>query len=282
MPGFRSIGEMRYIWRRGIDENWKCSCGSSFYECDFWAKIRSNIFKAKPSTIGSGLGYLSELHFLDKSWTGKAMRFKNRRLMKTLCSETVKNTYAIAYRAVNKALNCRVIVDSSKIPSMVPIVDSITDEFDIYLLHVVREPGAVVYSESFRKRQQVAGSGAGLTMNLPFGMSLTRWSSINAASLKLADQYRYLRTTYESLTKNPAVELKRIFDFVGEDDVIIDQNSKRFPTGDLHMFSGNPSRIAGKYVELKFDDEWKQSLPPIPKMVVEGYTLRQRKRYGYA
>ena len=40
---FINVGELRYIWDRGIIDNWKCTCHKNFKDCSFWKKITSSL-----------------------------------------------------------------------------------------------------------------------------------------------------------------------------------------------------------------------------------------------
>jgi hypothetical protein len=37
IDGFFSVGELRYIWERGLIEDRLCGCGERVHQCPFWA-----------------------------------------------------------------------------------------------------------------------------------------------------------------------------------------------------------------------------------------------------
>jgi hypothetical protein len=39
LPGCVSIGELRHMWRRGIQLNQRCGCGEPFWDCPFWSDV---------------------------------------------------------------------------------------------------------------------------------------------------------------------------------------------------------------------------------------------------
>src|SRR5919201_1117414 len=39
IPGFFSAGEVRFIWKRGVIEHWKCGCGVPTDECNVWSAV---------------------------------------------------------------------------------------------------------------------------------------------------------------------------------------------------------------------------------------------------
>ena len=39
IPGFCSVGELVFIWERGLKRNDRCGCGARFHDCAFWAQV---------------------------------------------------------------------------------------------------------------------------------------------------------------------------------------------------------------------------------------------------
>jgi len=44
IEGFFSVGELFYVWDRGLIQNWRCSCGLSFEECPVWSEVIAQAF----------------------------------------------------------------------------------------------------------------------------------------------------------------------------------------------------------------------------------------------
>ena len=44
IKGFTSVGEICFIWDRGIIENNLCSCNKPFNECEHWGAILENAY----------------------------------------------------------------------------------------------------------------------------------------------------------------------------------------------------------------------------------------------
>ncbi|MGH9058576.1 MAG: hypothetical protein ACRDZY_03535, partial [Acidimicrobiales bacterium] len=36
LHGFCSVGELRWLWDRGLTEGWPCGCGAKVAVCEFW------------------------------------------------------------------------------------------------------------------------------------------------------------------------------------------------------------------------------------------------------
>src|SRR5947209_4769350 len=39
LPGWVSVGELRHLWARGVEENQLCGCGEPFLSCPFWNAV---------------------------------------------------------------------------------------------------------------------------------------------------------------------------------------------------------------------------------------------------
>jgi len=44
VPGFVSVGELRYVWQAGPGANELCGCGLQFAECPFWTAVGEQAF----------------------------------------------------------------------------------------------------------------------------------------------------------------------------------------------------------------------------------------------
>jgi len=39
VPGFWPVGELVFIWERGLRRNDLCSCGARFRDCEYWVQV---------------------------------------------------------------------------------------------------------------------------------------------------------------------------------------------------------------------------------------------------
>jgi hypothetical protein len=44
LPGFVAVGEIGYLWDKGLIENVECGCGVAFRSCPFWTKVGDAAF----------------------------------------------------------------------------------------------------------------------------------------------------------------------------------------------------------------------------------------------
>jgi hypothetical protein len=43
-PGFFHVGELHYLWEKGLSENRLCGCGQKFLTCNFWCEVLAAAF----------------------------------------------------------------------------------------------------------------------------------------------------------------------------------------------------------------------------------------------
>src|SRR5438876_950187 len=51
VPGAVSVGELRYLWERGVGEKALCGCGAVFPDCPFWARVLNRAYPDGPPDV---------------------------------------------------------------------------------------------------------------------------------------------------------------------------------------------------------------------------------------
>jgi hypothetical protein len=187
------------------------------------------------------------------------------------------------YRAIREQTQSRVVVDASKLPLYGYALGTVP-EIDLYVVHVVRDPRAVVYSWR-RKKPNPGMKGAGVLMPQrgPTRNSL-EWDLCNAATEAFwgRSPQRYLRLRYEDLVEEPRASVKRMLDLVGEGGAPLPFVSERgVEFGPNHNVRGNPNRFQTGTVELRPDREWAGRIGRKDRAVATALTLPLLGRYGY-
>lgn len=204
---------------------------------------------------------------------------KNRSYLKKTDLKTLAAVYRSVFDALFEETGARVLVDSSKIPLIIPLLQHMPG-YDIYMLHLVRDPRAVTYSEYYRKKTQIVSSGKTTQMVMSLWLSLWRWRRLNNQADRYEQLPNYKRLRYESFLDQPIVSLREILSFLDENpDLIVDRDGK-FPVGDLHIFLGKPDRMA-RDVVLRKDIEWQRAYPQAARMLVTLTTRGMIDKYGY-
>jgi hypothetical protein len=250
LDGFYSVGELRFIWERGLIENRLCGNGVPFRESEVWRSILDEAFggfdKIDPHEM-------AQLHNSCISIRRLPLVIASGRLfLAKPAPADYLETLSRLYRAVRHVSRCRVIVDSSKYPLYAHLL-SLVPSIDLYILHLVRDPRGVAYSWLRRKPQPDKGEGQILSRHNPFKSSL-QWGLQNSAASRLRWRHpdRYMLLRYEDFMQNPLEAVRRVTALVGEEPEHVPFVGERVVTlGMNHAFSGNPSRFRSGEVELR-------------------------------
>ena len=271
---FVSVGELRYVWDRGLQENRRCGCGAAFRDCTFWQDVFQDAFGG-----------------FDRVEAGEMLKVRDRydharmlllhRSMRSSQIERYQSNLVKLYCSISAVSGARVVVDSSKTPSHGRILQG-CPELDVHVVHLVRDSRGVAYSWQ-RKRLARDRDGDYLTQYAPARSALL-WDGMNVAAemLRTTNPARYLRIHYEDLVTAPRATFKAVLLLLGEDGAqlpfIKDGTITLEP---VHGFAGNPSRFDRGLVELRPDDEWQSKLNRAQSLIVTAITGPLLVRYGY-
>jgi Sulfotransferase family len=280
IPGFFSVGELREIWHRGLQQNALCGCGEPFLECPFWTKVGQRAFGGWDGVDAGAVQALANQ--VDKHrWVPLLVRPSlwpvfDRKLRSYL------EFLGPLYRAIREVGDTRVVVDSSKAPSTAMIVRHLPD-VDLRVLHLVRDSRGVAYSWTKKvQRPDIVGETVYMHQFQPFRIG-TRWVTRNAFAARLSASGG-VRVRYEDLVQTPRAQVQRVLDAIGEPaapgdlDFVSDHEVRLEPT---HTVMGNPSRMQSGPTELRLDEEWRRRLPRRQARVVTAMTWAGLRRYGY-
>jgi hypothetical protein len=279
IDGFFSVGELCYIWDRGLIENWLCGCGTPFRECEVWRMVMDEAFGGMDRVGAHEVIRLRES--VRTRHTPISLVPGGRSLLSDRLGK-YPNDLEKLYRAIRSITASKVIVDSSKFPSHGYVLGMIS-AIDLYIVHLVRDPRAVAFSWLRKKLQPATEEHTYLSQISPAVSSL-RWSIWNviAEALWKRSPERYLLLRYEDFVEKPQEAVERILDllqektashpFVAECAVELEIN---------HTISGNPVRFQTGTVELRLDEEWKTGMNRLDKAFVTALTWPLSLRYGY-
>lgn len=276
IDGFFSVGEIHRLWDSGPAENRVCGCGEKLVNCPAW----SNILNAIGSTVAE------EMMFLQKN------SYRTRHLLRMLMpgGETWLNNQLVEqkesvkkiYQQIQSSTGSDIIVDSSKFPSYAFVLDSIA-EFDVYLLHLIRDPRAVAYS--WQKDKFDPGTGKSLGKMRPH-KSAALWFIWNIASEYLWRQSRrpgkYMRLFYEDFAREPQANVEKIINFLNVDEATLPFiNPHEAIVKPTHSVCGNPVRFSQGATKIKLDTRWKTQMNIKDKQLVSSITWPLLFRYNY-
>ncbi len=280
LDDFFSVGEIRFIWDRNFIEDRSCGCGQLFSSCSVWKSITQNAFGDDSNInplelIHAATTYTSTRRipqfFLTRDLDDQSPRFKAYLL-----------TLEKLYSSIAKCTNSKIIVDSSKYPLYAGAL-SLLPGFDVYIVHMVRDPRAVAYSWMNPKTFDSPTIFDRMERIGPFKSSML-WNSWNLtlALMKSMRPDRYFLLRYEDFVTTPRQSIVDILTFLGnpvdnlpfEDDFTVYMRNN-------HTLSGNASRFQIGPVKIKPDIRWQKQLSSSAKLLVTMLTWPIMLSYGY-
>jgi hypothetical protein len=273
VDGFFSTGEIRSIWDRGLIENWPCSCGAAFRDCDLWRSVFVEAFGGFERVDARRMTAIRDR--FDRPWKV----FLPRGLASAAIAE-YRSALTRLYAAVASVSGAKIIVDSSKTPAYCRILQDLSG-FRVDIVHLLRDPRAVAFSWQ-RKRRWVHGEEAYMSRFGPTKSSLM-WDGRQIATEAVGRRapVRYLRLRYEDFVAAPEQGLARVLGLTGIGTVPRFAEGRKLALQPIHGISGNPSRFARGTVELKADDEWLVGMKPADRWIVTMLTAPLLMRYRY-
>lgn len=285
LPGFATMGELRWLWQRGLTEGRSCGCGRPPQECPVWAAALERAIgpAGDPATAGTvermrrqaarsrgrRARYAAVSAAGDAAAGGPDLRHA-RQVTGRLCS------------ALAEVTGASVLVDASKRAYDAAVVGG-SPAVDHYVVHLVRDPRAVAYSWGRAKARPDGAGPSTMATRSPLSSS-SRWveSDWSAGRLRRrlpADRWRRLR--YEDFVADPERETLALADFVGMDVPSPFTGPGTLTMGANHSVAGNPDRFRTGSTTIRSDDEWVRGMRRGDRIVVTAATAPLLGRYGY-
>ncbi len=285
LPGFLSVGEVRFLWQRGILQDRLCGCGEHFSGCAWWGEVLD--LALGPSSAAARARLAHHLH----------EELSSRTRLRTLPGHVaghrshvslrpdgeLEHVLGRVYAAIAEVGDAQVVVDSSKLPTYAALLGGL-ETVDPHVVHLLRDPRAAAYSWRRLKQQPDLGEDGLMERRGAWKSALlwTVWNrSLEAMTADLTD--RYVRVTYEAFLAQPRAEVERILDTFGmsaEVRPVFSAPSTVWLSAN-HTVAGNPARHDRGPVSLVADDEWIADMRPSDRRAVTALTLPTLRRYGY-
>jgi hypothetical protein len=260
VDGMVSTGELHNLWQRGLVDGRDCGCGLRVRDCAFWNQVFDLGFGGveqvdAPAAIRAQ-DSIHTRHVLDAVRAQRA----GRTMQDIAYAPHLKRLYD----GIAAASQARVIVDSSKYP-VDAIVAAGLPGFEVYVVHMVRDPRAVAYSWSRRKEVRDKAKDGGILPRVGMLRSTLVWQVYNdviaSADRRVVGSSRYLRLNYEDFASRPAEALARVFALVGEqppDPPLV--NDSRVELAATHTAGGNPDRFRSGTTLIRLDSSWRTGM----------------------
>jgi hypothetical protein len=280
VPGIFNAGEVRFLWKQ-IVEAGTCGCGEHLDRCEVWSKALSATAGPALNGVARDLVKGGAAHSLIRTLPfGLARRRVLGRLARPVRLH-LDRTLPV-YGAVATARDSQLVVDSSKSPSYAYLLAG-SSELTFHLLHVVRDPRAVVYSW-VRERGSAAPRGLRLRAVVYHALKWTAWN-LWIEGLVRRRSATYRRVGYEEFAEAPYTHLSRIVAAHGLE--VDDHMPIAGPDAHLahlnpnHTVDGNGYRFRVGNVPIRPDDEWRQHMHRRERLIVELLTWPLLGRYGF-
>jgi hypothetical protein len=279
MPGFVSVGEVRFLWDRGLIEGQLCGCGVPVPSCPFWGAVLDEAFgpdrrpdPAEMRALRDRVDGLARLPYTAGPWRPAG-------LARELAA--FREVLGRLYRAIGRVAGARVVVDSSKYAAYGRLLAG-APGVDLRLVHLVRDSRAVAYSWTRTKRLlEVPGEERYMPVH-PVWRSAAYWALENVALEVVkpaATRAAVLR--YDDLTGRPAWAVEHTLRRLGLEGDAGVLASGQLPAHPNHTVAGNPIRLTQGPIAVRPDLEWRSRIAPRARRLVTALTWPLLLRYGF-
>jgi hypothetical protein len=272
-PGFVPIGETINLYRYLV-EDLPCSCGESLRSCPVFSVVLSRAGLLEP--------YFDLPAFATRF--RRHVRIRNRRnlIRKGQLPDDIRDVHRGVLESFADVTKARVVVESSKSPSVPTILAGLTASWPSAYLHLVRDPRAVVFSDGHPPHR---GDPRRMPPRRGTAKSAVLWHLTNSqVEWCCENRWRSLpncRMTYEDLVADVPAFLAALGETLGlpisDPATALSDSTVRTP---MHAIGGNPSRPDGP-VRVRIDERWRTQMPRRERILAGALTTPLRQRYGY-
>lgn len=262
-----AVGEVTYIWQKGLLRNENCSCGQPFRACPFWTEVIKDAFGQVTendavcfdNAFRDARGHLT-------NWSTLGGRFPAP-------SGMFREIASALYKSATRIGGGRPILDSSKLPAFAAAVWH-SDLGSFSGLHLFRDACGNVQSLRTPKRRPHARSESDAEMHPSRSVlhAVGRWSILNWQARQLANELSDNCGTisYEHFCTDPD---RHLFAFQNGFGL----RMRRGNANDAwHSVSGNPMRFDPGSTRIDLDEQWKQQMSYSDRLVTRTITYLEQ------
>jgi hypothetical protein len=274
-PDCFNLGQIRDI-HIGIRDNGICSCGDRFLDCSFWSVVLNKIYGENYVD-----GVRTDLRYF-RQFAGDAVEenvWSNIKEKEQMCStyKAFLKNLRRKYETCAEVSGKTILVDSSKSPELA-LALSLIPEIDLYILNLVRHPGAVAVSW-LNKTKSISDTAQ--------YCRLWKQRQRQLACLAAVNPEKYKLVYYEKLAAQPVTTLDEINDWVElsqgnlhfniENEVDLSWEKQHiFPPANESILMNKP-----EMVRITPSTEWK-NLKYIPlRLLASAKTFPDNLYHGY-
>lgn len=287
LPAHCDVGELFYLWIGGARRNQDCACGEAFSDCPFWTAVGDVAFGGWDQVDVQDVLHMQEevdaTKWLPLILSPRRPAIFQRRL------DAYTDVMVRLYRAIAEVSGATTVVDSTKRPSLAYILRR-SPEVDLRLVHIVRDPRAVVHAWT-KKVRVPDGSAPRSHLKQRSPVQITRrWLTVNtmiAGLARLSVPAVVLR--YEDLVTDARTELRRVLVLTdgpdgapgGIDDPLSFIDGQHLQLAPSHTVAGGRIRFKRGSIDLRLDEEWRRDMSDGLRRTVGAVTAPLARGYGY-
>lgn len=285
IEGVASAGELRWLWERGLGERRPCGCGQEPRGCPVWSTVVDETLAALSTRVPrSGVPEVvaAQREIARRRHLPRLLRSVDGTRQDWPALELVRQATGTALTAFAAVSRADVVVDTSKRPLDAAVIAGLPD-VEHYVVHLVRDPRAVVHS--WRRSKSFTAAGRTRTMGTR-GMAPTvrRWldNCLTAEALRRRlPPARWLHLRYEDFAADPRGCVEAIVALVGAQGAAPFLDDHTVVLHPNHIVAGNPSRFTTGTVTIRADDAWRRDMPRRDQLLVRALTWPVMVRHGY-
>ena len=270
--GVAGLGEVRWLWSRGVLAGQDCSCGQGWSACPVWGPTVRTVASSR---VGTAEEVAQDIE--------RTRRGAERRISLGQKLGHAHGAYLAAlsevYRGAASAAGASVLVDSSKAPAQALLARA--TGLPVVVVHLVRDPRAVAWSHR-RAKKPPAGAVARVTPQRPTAYVTSRWLARNAyIDAKVRPD---IRLRYEDVVADPAAAvgaIRQVLDRIRPPSSVTTPAWEGSGSGSQHLIAGNPGRFDAGPLVLRPDVEWATAQPRGARAVATLVSSPLLHRYGY-
>lgn len=282
-PGCVHIGELTFMWDRGLRQNQLCGCGTRFADCPFWTPVLAETFGRSQLTqnqiselirVRDAVDYLPTLVGASRGSAWQRDR------------DWYADVLARLFESVRRTTGASVVIDSSKRPAHGVLLGSLPGNPELHTVHLVRDARGVCYSTLRRRaRPEIPDAVEYMPTAQPWRQAL-RWTVQNGfATLVKRRSQRSIFIRYEDFVERPLSTAASVHREIGlptsSGEGLALQGQQHVTLAMEHTVSGNPMRFATGAIEVRPDSEWRTRLPARDRRLVSAIASPLLWRYGY-
>jgi hypothetical protein len=287
IDGFTSAGELRWLWERGVIEGRPCGCGAVPAHCPVWSPVVARVMDelGAATTVEELVAAQHELarwRHLPRLLRSVNGPDRDRAAQSWPALGLVRRAIGTACTTLADVTGARVVIDTSKRPVDTAVLAGVPG-VDLYVLHLLRDPRAVVHSWRRAKTYTVEGRTVAMgTRGLP--ATVRRWTTNSMTAEALRRRLpgsRWLSLRYEDFAAHPRRAVDSIMELLQEPGRAPFLDDHTVALGPNHIVMGNPSRFTTGSVAIRSDQEWRRAMPGRERVLVAAMTAPLAARYGY-